>query len=104
MLCCPKKTCDFVGQNIADSAFNFQISLVIEAGQLKLTMETGNAGLMSVSSIYIVNDGLQHVAVVSFGVGFIQMQVDDDLVNLRSDENQPGLPQVKKHIQRVPVT
>ena len=48
------------------------------------------------SSIYIVNDGLQHVAVVSFGVGFIQMQVDDDLVNLRRDENQPGLPQVKR--------
>ena len=74
--------------------FYLQISLVIEGGQLKLTMETGNAGSISVSSIYIVNDGLQHVALVSFGVGFIQMQVDDDLVNLRRDENQPGLPQV----------
>ena len=57
-------------------------------------METGDAGEISVSSIYIVTDGLQHVAVVSFGVGFLQLQVDDDLVNLRRDENQPGLPQV----------
>ena len=93
-----KRDGDLVGQKSADPIFNFQISLVIEAGQLKLTMETGNAGSMSVSSIYIVNDGLQHVAVVSFGVGFIQLQVDDDLVSLRSDENQPGLPQVKKPI------
>ena len=68
---------------------------MIEAGQLKLTMETGNSGKISVSSIFIVNDGLQHVALVSFGVGFLQLQVDDDLVQLRTDVNQPGLPQVK---------
>ena len=54
-------------------------------------MTTGSSQDMSVSSPYIVTDGLEHEVVVSFGVGFISLQVDGDHVKVAEDYSQPGL-------------
>jgi len=69
------------------------ISLIIAEGQPVLRMMTGLRGELSVSSPYIVNDGLQHVVLVSFGVGIISLKVDDDLIRELEDDKHPGLPQ-----------
>ena len=57
---------------------------------------SGRAPPISVTSLFRVNDGLQHTAHVTFGVGMIQLQVDDDILHTRRDAGQPGLPQVGK--------
>ena len=54
-------------------------------------MATGSSQDISVSSPYIVTDGLEHVVVVSFGVGFISLQVDGDHDKVAEDYSQPGL-------------
>ena len=58
---------------------------------------SGRAPPISVTSLFRVNDGLQHTAHVTFGVGMIQLQVDDDILHTRRDAGQPGLPQVGKY-------
>ena len=38
-----------------------------------------------------MTDGLQHAATLSFGVGVISLQVDDDTERRAEDTNQPGI-------------
>ena len=70
---------------------NEAISLVIVGGQLVFRMATGSSQVISISSPYIVTDGLEHEVVVSFGVGFISLQVDGDHDKVAEDYSQPGL-------------
>ena len=70
---------------------NEAISLVIVGGQLVFKMATGSSQDISVSSPYFVTDGLEHEVVVSFGVGFISLQVDGDHDKVAEDYSQPGL-------------
>ena len=70
---------------------NEAITLVIVGGQLVFKMATGSSQDISVSSPYIVTDGLEHEVVVSFGVGFISLQVDGDHDKVAEDYSQPGL-------------
>ena len=70
---------------------NEAISLVIAGGQLVFKMATGSSQDISVSSPYFVTDGLEHEVVVSFGVGFISLQVDGDHDKVAEDYSQPGL-------------
>ena len=43
------------------------------------------------SSLFAVTDGLQHTVTLSFGVGLISLQVDDDTERRAEDTNQPGI-------------
>ena len=67
------------------------LTLAIVGGELVFKMATGRSQDISVSSSLLVTDGLEHTVIVSFGVGFISIQVDDDHVKTAEDLRQPGL-------------
>ena len=69
------------------------ITLSIMSGQLVLRMATGSGQDISLSSPYIVNDGLEHKLTLSTGVGLLSLQVDDDINRLVESAEQPGLAQ-----------
>ena len=69
------------------------ITLSIIDGQLVVRMATGSGQDISVSSPYIVTDGLEHSATLSIGVGRLSLAVDDDISRVVESSEQPGLGQ-----------
>merc|ERR1719461_592457 len=56
-------------------------------------MATGSGQDISVSSPYIVTDGLEHSLTLSTGVGRLSLAVDDDVTRVVESSEQPGLGQ-----------
>ena len=54
-------------------------------------MATGSGQDISVSSPYIVTDGLEHSVTLSTGVGRLSLAVDDDITRQVESRAQPGL-------------
>ena len=67
------------------------ITLSIIDGQLVVRMATGSGQDISVSSPYIVTDGLEHSVTLSTGVGRLSLAVDDDITRQVESRAQPGL-------------